>query len=212
MQLALVLRALHRARTAPAGAPTALKTAAPLTGTEGSNPAPSRGESAANPISAGQVTGWTRDGADKRDLRGSDESSSSILCITYMATAILPSSTIFGTDFSVLTEILMQMMPKTRRQIAGRRAGKGQTRCTGVLGACLRDRAKPDDNARYLAQWQAEVRVVIEKSAHRHTWIASITRILHYCERQYDSDYARAVNARRRPGRVDRRPALCDFP
>jgi hypothetical protein len=37
----------------------------------------------------------------------------------------------------------------------------------------LRDRAKPDDNARYLAQWQAEVRVVIEKSAHRHTWIAS---------------------------------------
>jgi len=83
-----------------------------------------------------------------------------------------------------------------------------QTRCTGVLGACLRDRAKPDDNARYLAQWQAEVRVVIEKSAHRHTWIASITRILHYCEaaglfdsneplcpvatapRQYDPDYA----------------------
>ena len=36
--------------------------------------------------------------------------------------------------------------------------------------------------ARYLAQWQAKVRVVIEKSAHRHTWIASITRILHYCE------------------------------
>ena len=56
----------------------------------------------------------------------------------------------------------------------------------------------------------------MEKSAHRHTWIASITRILHYCEaaglfnsnesfcpvatasRQYDSDYARAVYARRR--------------
>ena len=81
----------------------------------------------------------------------------------------------------------------------------------------MRDRAEPDDNARYLAQWQAEVRVVIEKSAHRHTWIASITRILHYCEaaglfdsneplcpvatapRQYDSDYARAIYARRRP-------------
>jgi hypothetical protein len=55
-------------------------------------------------------------------------------------------------------------------------------RCTGFLGASLRDRAKPDDNARYLAQWQAEVRVVMEKSAHWHTWIASITRILHYCE------------------------------
>ena len=57
----------------------------------------------------------------------------------------------------------------------------------------------------------------MEKSAHRHTWIASITRILHYCEaaglfdsnepscpvttaaRQYDADYARAVYARRRP-------------
>ena len=56
----------------------------------------------------------------------------------------------------------------------------------------------------------------MEKSAHRHTWIASITRILHNCEaaglfnsnesfcpvatapRQYDSDYARAVHARRR--------------
>ena len=55
------------------------------------------------------------------------------------------------------------------------------------------------------------------KSAQRHTWIASITRILHYCEaaglfdsnepscpvttaaRQYDSDHARAVYARRRP-------------
>ena len=57
----------------------------------------------------------------------------------------------------------------------------------------------------------------MEKSAHRHTWIASITRILHYCEaaglfdsneplcpvatapRQYDSDDARAIYARRRP-------------
>ena len=57
----------------------------------------------------------------------------------------------------------------------------------------------------------------MEKSAHRHTWIASITRILHYCEaaglfdssesacpvataaRQDDADYARAVYARRRP-------------
>jgi hypothetical protein len=74
--------------------------------------------------------------------------------------------------------------------------------------ACLRDRAKPDDNGRYLAQWQAEVRVVMEQSAHRHTWIASITRILHNREaaglfdsseplcpvatapRQYDPDYA----------------------
>jgi hypothetical protein len=35
---------------------------------------------------------------------------------------------------------------------------------------------------RYLAQWQAEVRVVMEKSVHRHTWITRITRILHYCE------------------------------
>jgi hypothetical protein len=50
---------------------------------------------------------------------------------------------------------------------------KGQTRGTGFLGASLRDRAKPDDNAWYLAQWQAEVRVVMEKSAHRHTWIAA---------------------------------------
>jgi hypothetical protein len=57
----------------------------------------------------------------------------------------------------------------------------------------------------------------MEESVHRHTWIASITRILHYCEaaglfdsnepfcpvvaaaRLYDSDYARAVYARRRP-------------
>ncbi len=96
-------------------------------------------------------------------------------------------------------------------------AGKGQTRCRGSLGACLRNRAKPDDNAEYLAQWQAEVRVVMEKNAHRHTWIASVTRILHYCEAaglfdsneplcpvvtapgQYDSDYARAIYARRRP-------------
>ena len=57
----------------------------------------------------------------------------------------------------------------------------------------------------------------MEKSAHRHTWIACITRILHYCEaaglfdrnesvcpvatapRQYDSDDARAIYARRRP-------------
>src|ERR1700730_12613668 len=71
--------------------------------------------------------------------------------------------------------------PKRAAKIAHmiRRAGKGQTRCTGSLGACLRDRAKPDDNGRYLAQWQAEVRGVMEQSAHRHTWIASITRILH---------------------------------
>src|ERR1700730_13990589 len=87
----------------------------------------------------------------------------------------------------------------------------------GFSGASLRDRAKPDDNARYLAQWQTEVRVVIEESARRHTWVASITRILHYCEapglfdsneplcpvatapRQYDSDHARAIYARRRP-------------
>src|SRR5207249_11086922 len=55
-----------------------------------------------------------------------------------------------------------------------RRAAKGQPRWTDFLGASFRDRAKPDDNARYLAQWQAEVRVVMEKSAHRHTWIASI--------------------------------------
>ena len=74
-----------------------------------------------------------------------------------------------------------------------------------------------DDNARYLAQWQAEIRVVTDKSVYRHTWIKSIIRILHYCEaaglfdsnesycpvatapRQYDSDYARAIYARRRP-------------
>src|SRR6202022_2672939 len=93
----------------------------------------------------------------------------------------------------------------------------GQTRWTGFLGAFLRDRAKPDDNARYLAQWQAEVRVVIEESARWHTWVASITRILHYCEAaslfdsneplcpvataagQYDSHYTRAIYARGRP-------------
>ena len=57
----------------------------------------------------------------------------------------------------------------------------------------------------------------MEQSAHRHTWIASITRILHNREaaglfdsnealcpvasapRQYDPDYARAIYARRRP-------------
>ena len=107
--------------------------------------------------------------------------------------------------------------PLWRELAPRRRAGKGHMRCTGFLGASLRDRAKPDDNARYLAQWQAEVRVVMEKSAHRHTWIASVTRILHYCEaaglfdsneslcpvatapRQYDSDDARAIYARRRP-------------
>ena len=91
----------------------------------------------------------------------------------------------------------------------------------------MRDRAKPDDNARYLAQWQAEVRVVMEKSAHRHTWIASVTRILHYCEaaglfdsnesfcpvaaapRQYDTGDARAVYARRRPEeRIGGRPRV----
>ena len=67
----------------------------------------------------------------------------------------------------------------------------------------------------------------MEESARRHTWIASITRILHYCEAaglfdsneplcpvatapgQYDSDYARAMPP---TGRVDRRPASCDFP
>jgi hypothetical protein len=53
----------------------------------------------------------------------------------------------------------------------------------------------------------------MEKSAYWHTWIASITRILHYCEaaglfdrneslcpvatapRQYDSDDARVISA-----------------
>jgi hypothetical protein len=97
------------------------------------------------------------------------------------------------------------------------RAGKASNELYGLLGACLRDRAKPDDNAWYLAQWQAEVRVVIEESARRHTWIACITRILHYCEAaglfdsnepfcpvatapgQYDSNYTRAIYARRRP-------------
>jgi hypothetical protein len=57
----------------------------------------------------------------------------------------------------------------------------------------------------------------MEKSAQRHIWIKSTIRILHYCEaaglfdsnesfcpvattpRQYDSDYARAIYARRRP-------------
>ena len=63
-----------------------------------------------------------------------------------------------------------------------RRAEKVQTRWTGFLGASPRDRAKPDDNTRYLAQWQAEVWVVMEKSGRRHTRITSITRILHYCE------------------------------
>ncbi len=57
----------------------------------------------------------------------------------------------------------------------------------------------------------------MERSAHRHTWIASITRILHYYEaaglldrneslcpvapapRHYDFVYARTEYARRRP-------------
>src|ERR1700682_2247245 len=46
------------------------------------------------------------------DLLGSGKSSSYISFIIHMATAILPSSTIFGTDFWVLTEILIRMMPK----------------------------------------------------------------------------------------------------
>jgi hypothetical protein len=46
------------------------------------------------------------------DLLGSGESSSYISFIIHVATAILPSSTIFGTDFWVLTEILIRMMPK----------------------------------------------------------------------------------------------------
>ena len=46
------------------------------------------------------------------DLLGLGESSSYILFIINMATAILPSSTIFGTDFWVLTEILRRMMSK----------------------------------------------------------------------------------------------------
>jgi hypothetical protein len=38
-----------------------------------------------------------------------------------------------GQTSRLLTEILMQMMPKIPRQIAGRRAGKGQMRCTGFF-------------------------------------------------------------------------------
>jgi hypothetical protein len=44
------------------------------------------------------------------DLHGSGESSSSILFIIHTATAILPSSTIFGTNFWVRTEIPLWMM------------------------------------------------------------------------------------------------------
>src|SRR5277367_4152928 len=44
------------------------------------------------------------------DLRGSDESSSSILFIIHTATAILHSSTISGTDFWVPTAGPMWMM------------------------------------------------------------------------------------------------------
>jgi hypothetical protein len=91
------------------------------------------------------------------------------------------------------------------------------TRRAGFLDASLRDGATLDDNAGYLAQWQAEVRVVAEESARRHTWILSLIRILHYCEaaglfdcnkpfcpvatasRQYDSDDACAIYTRRRP-------------
>ena len=70
----------------------------------------------------------------------------------------------------------------------------------------------------------------MEKSAHRHAWIASITRILHYCEaaglfnsnesfcpvatapRQYDPDYARAIYARRRPEEwIGGRPRGCSL-
>ena len=44
------------------------------------------------------------------DLHGSDESSSFILFIIRMAIAILPSSTIFGTNFSVRIEIPMRIV------------------------------------------------------------------------------------------------------
>src|SRR5215475_7584033 len=44
------------------------------------------------------------------DLHGSDESSSFILYIIHMAIAILPSSTIFGTNFSVRIEIPMRIV------------------------------------------------------------------------------------------------------
>ncbi|MGC2080455.1 MAG: hypothetical protein WA728_31480, partial [Xanthobacteraceae bacterium] len=44
------------------------------------------------------------------DLRGSDESSGSILFIIHTATAILLSLTIFGTDFWVPTDIQVPVM------------------------------------------------------------------------------------------------------
>ncbi len=59
------------------------------------------------------------------DLRGSEESSSYILFIIHMATAILPSSTIFGTDFWVPTEVPMRMMLSQASQFPHQFAGSG---------------------------------------------------------------------------------------
>ena len=64
----------------------------------------------------------------------------------------------------------------TNRPLADseREPQRGNRRARSHSGTARSDRAG--------ATGQAEVRVVMEKSAHRHTWIASVTRILHYCE------------------------------
>jgi hypothetical protein len=61
-----------------------------------------------------------------------------------MATAILPSSTIFGTDFWVLTEILRGMMPRIPHQMAG---SDGQAKWSSAHSSALSDLGR-NENAR----------------------------------------------------------------
>jgi hypothetical protein len=69
-------------------------------------------------------------------LFGLGESSSYILFIINMATAILPSSTIFGTDFWVLTEILRGDDAENSHQMAG---SDGQAKWSSAHSSALSD-------------------------------------------------------------------------
>ena len=62
------------------------------------------------------------------DLRGSDESSIFILSIIHMAIVILPSSTIFGTNFSARTEIPIRIVSNRACQSPQQIAGSDQAR------------------------------------------------------------------------------------
>ena len=68
-------------------------------------------------------------------------------------------------DFSTVEAVSGPPDGLWRELVPRPRAGRVKRGRMGFLGASLGDRAKPDDNARYLAQWQAEVLVVMEKSA-----------------------------------------------